>query len=213
MFSNARLAVRGTAACLVILGHLGLAQLLLTQPVAILRERRTEPRPLRPLVARFVEDAEDGAPSHANFWLSSMAAPPHLDQLALPGPPKARSIAFDALVESEFISSAGDLAKVERLQGIYRSQISARLVRLLQEMSLGDLGNMRCEINVVQDMEGQVLDVLTDQCPYSAATLDSLAKAVRAASPLPLPPQGLAIGSYLTLDIAEIVGSEQTGTR
>jgi hypothetical protein len=205
MFSDAPPLVRSTAAFVVGLGHLGLAHLLLTVVIPI--EPKTESRVAKPLVARFVEEADSHAFSPTNFSLSSIAAEAHLDQLAPPKPPKISSIAFDSLVESEFISSAEDLAKVERLQGIYRRQISARLVRLLQDMSLGNVGNVPCEFNVVQDEGGQVLDVLTDQCPYDRATIDSLASAVRAASPLPLPPQGLAIGSYLTLEMAGIVSA------
>jgi hypothetical protein len=57
-----------------------------------------------------------------------------------------------------------------------------------------------CVVHVVQNENGDVIEVDTQECKRSASARETLANAIRAASPLPPPPQGLAMGSYLTID-------------
>ena len=118
-------------------------------------------------------------------------------------PPELETVASDSAEAARETRSAEDYAEFERLQGMYRGQLFARLQRVLYELGpLGERTNVPCVLNVIQRPDGSVIDVLTDLCDYSPQSLALLRKAVGAASPLPLPPPGLAVGTYLTLDVS-----------
>ena len=81
----------------------------------------------------------------------------------------------------------------ERLQGIYRGQLRARIDRAWQDLSERPVpGLPDCTIRVTQDLRGQVLDVAVADCALSDMDREQLARVVRAAAPLPAPPAGLA---------------------
>ena len=101
--------------------------------------------------------------------------------------------------------TALDKAEIERLQGIYRGQLLARLARLLETHGgLPRTASGECIVNIVQSERGDVVDVMTDRCQVPQEEQAMLSSAVRSASPLPLPPAGLAAGSYLTLDLSQM---------
>ena len=108
---------------------------------------------------------------------------------------------FEAGREAE---SSADAAELERLQGVYVGQIRGRLARVL-EMAASAAPHERrpCAVQVIQNERGEVMDVNTSACQGSEGRRTRLAMAMLRASPLPMPPAGLAPGSSLTLDLSE----------
>jgi TonB C terminal len=125
--------------------------------------------------------------------------------LPLPQLPSIRPVATDSLERSREIADSEDLTKAERLQGRYIGQIKARLLRLLESRgSVPPDTEASCVMYVVQNERGQVLDVLSDECAADTQWQRDVETAIHRASPLPLPPEGLAMGSYLTLDLSSL---------
>lgn len=126
--------------------------------------------------------------------------------IALPTlPPLATEpLVTDAFEAAREVESSVDAAEVERLQGVYVGQIRGRLTRVLEMVAI-DVPHESgpCEVQVIQNERGDVLDVDTGACTGSAARKSQLAIAMRRASPLPMPPAGLAPGSSLTLDLSD----------
>lgn len=127
--------------------------------------------------------------------------------LPIPELPQIEAVAADSFVKGDALESAEDVAEVERLQGIYVKQINDRIARVLQ-MSLGQTDanamEQRCIVHIIQNESGDVLDVDTDECELEARSRERLVNAIRTASPLPPPPVGLAMGSYLTIDASTL---------
>jgi hypothetical protein len=119
--------------------------------------------------------------------------------------PTIRPLLADSFESSRELITTNDVVEAQRLQKVYVGQISARLRRVLEEVRRTSSLPATCLVNVVQDERGIVLDVLTDQCDADADWQDMVSRAIRQASPLPLPPQGLAMGSYLTLDVSSLL--------
>lgn len=109
--------------------------------------------------------------------------------------------AFEAAREAE---SSVDAAELERLQGVYVGQIRGRLARVLEMAASAAPRERRpCAVQVIQNERGEVMDVNTSACQGSEGRRTRLAMAMLRASPLPMPPAGLAPGSSLTLDLTE----------
>lgn len=125
--------------------------------------------------------------------------------LPLPQLPDIHPVAADSFERPREISDSEDVAKAERLQGLYVGQIKARLLRLLENARhLDSTQAASCVVYVVQNERGQVLDVMSDECDADSQWRRDIESAIRQASPLPLPPEGLAMGSYLTLDLSTL---------
>jgi hypothetical protein len=155
------------------------------------------------VTAFFIEEPQQiGIGHHPNFE-------PALDSLTihLPPPPipPIQAVAADAIAANRPIETAEDAALVERLQGIYVRQINARVARALQEIvQLRPGESRRCVVNIIQGDDREVLDISIETCDRDAISQQQLMLAIRAASPLPAPPEGLAQGSYLTLDLSSM---------
>jgi hypothetical protein len=121
--------------------------------------------------------------------------------------PDITPLLADSFEPSRELMTADDAIEAQRLQKVYVGQISARLRRVLEDFRATSPAPEACLVNVVQDDRGTVLDVLMDQCQGDVAWLDTVSRVIRQASPLPLPPQGLAMGSYLTLDVSNVLSS------
>jgi hypothetical protein len=120
------------------------------------------------------------------------------------------AVAADSFDLSEPISDSRELEEARRLQGMYVGQIMSRLKRMLEETQAFPLpSSAQCVIHVIQDERGRVLEVQDDQCSAEASIRAHIASALRKASPLPTPPQGLAMGSYLTLDFIRLQQPEK----
>lgn len=118
-------------------------------------------------------------------------------------PPDVASIAADSF-DTGREADWGDTAELERLQGLYLGQIKGRIDRVLETLSTSEAVQTSCKAVVVQDTVGRVLDIDLDRCARSDESKALLVTAIRRASPLPRPPRGLAMGSYLTLELAEL---------
>lgn len=119
----------------------------------------------------------------------------------IPQLPEMSAVAADSFEEARQIESAEDFARVERLQGIYTKQIADRIRRVLQMTATQtDTAGSPCIVRVIQNESGDVIDVDMQDCERPPMAREQLARAIRSASPLPCPPEGLAMGSYLTID-------------
>lgn len=158
------------------------------------------------LVTTFVsEEQARSAPRFAALTAADILQAPTAIVLPLPRLPDIRPVAAGSFERSREIADSEDVAKAERLQGLYVGQIKARLLRLLEArgFALPDTA-AHCVMYVVQNERGQVLDVMSDECSGDAQWRRDVETAIRRASPLPLPPEGLAMGSYLTLDLSTV---------
>jgi hypothetical protein len=118
--------------------------------------------------------------------------------------PRVDAVAADSFSKGEAANTVDDLLAVQRLQGIYKGQIEARVSRILESSIARHQSVAPCILRVIQDERGQVLEVQTDGCEADAEWRDAISQALMQASPLPLPPEGLAMGSYLTLDMSSL---------
>lgn len=127
--------------------------------------------------------------------------------LPIPELPRIEAVAADSFEKGDALESVEDVAEAERLQGIYVKQINDRIARILQ-LSQSPAGSgereRRCIVHIVQNEGGDVLDVDADKCELEVRSRQRLVNAIRAASPLPSPPDGLAMGSYLTIDVSAL---------
>lgn len=105
---------------------------------------------------------------------------------------------FDASVEA---TDVGDVEELARLQGLYVRQVNARFERILEEEWPAHHVGVPCQLRVAQDEWGNVQQVNFDTCELPAEHQRILERVIRRSSPLPRPPAGLAMGSYLTLDM------------
>lgn len=132
---------------------------------------------------------------------------PQAITLPVPTLSEISAVAADSFEKSDQIENAVDFAKVEHLQGIYIKQIADRITRVLQMAAAqvkAEASGKRCIVHVIQNESGDVVDVDMDECEREPIARDQLASAIRAASPLPPPPEGLAMGSYLTIDASAL---------
>jgi hypothetical protein len=107
------------------------------------------------------------------------------------------------------VASAADGAEQARLFGIYTGQIQARIDRVwrrprtpvnednVSERDAGD--SFQCEAQIVQDIRGNVQEVLLPRCNGSAAWQRSLVLAIQHASPLPAPPSDTVFSRSINL--------------
>ena len=109
-------------------------------------------------------------------------------------------------------SGSGDGAELARLFGIYTGQIQARIDRVwrrprtpVNENAAGQnrvdaVESFQCEAQIIQDVRGNVQEILLPHCNGSAAWQRSLVSAIRQASPLPAPPSIEVFTQSITLE-------------
>jgi hypothetical protein len=191
-------AVCAAAVCL---GHVALVAAAWRLQPSIDRARLEPRESVVPLVAYFYESARSSSDTPlqsivtAESWEASIELEP---------PPDITAVVADSIEQSRAARSPHDYQELVRLQGLYRGQLFARLQRVLQELGpLDESAATPCIVNVVQREDGSVVDVLDELCGYAPRSLQLLRQALLQSSPLPRPPQGLAMGTYLSLDMAE----------
>ena len=118
-------------------------------------------------------------------------------------PPPIEPIAADAF-EPGLAADWANADEFARLQGVYLGQIQGRIHRALQTLTDSIAFPSPCNAKVVQDERGRVLDVDLAECAMSDPQRALVQEAIRRASPLPRPPHGLAMGSYLTLNLSKL---------
>jgi anti-sigma factor ChrR (cupin superfamily) len=116
--------------------------------------------------------------------------------------PEIEAVATGAFEKAEQPQDGADVEELERLQGRYVQQINARLGRVLRDYWPDRPELSQCTARVIQDEFGRVLDVDLHDCAADDAAHAMLTRVIRAAGPLPRPPEGLAMASYLTLDLS-----------
>jgi hypothetical protein len=158
------------------------------------------------LVTAFISEEEARrAPRFVMLSAADLAQSSSSIVIPLPQLPNIRPVAIDSFERAREIATSEDVEKAQRLQGVYVGQIKARLLRLLEDARHSRaVSDGNCVVHVVQDDFGRVLDVMSDECTANAKWREVVESAIRHASPLPLPPEGLAMGSYLTLDLSTL---------
>ncbi|MGH8174773.1 MAG: hypothetical protein ACREV5_00755 [Steroidobacter sp.] len=197
---------RIACAMLVLALHVA-AALWMSTAIVVLRTEATieQPRPERRamLVTAFISEEASSAPRFAMLSAADLSLPTAI-VLPLPQLPSIHPVAADSFERAREMANSEDVEKAERLQGLYVGQIKARLHRLLEGARDSNAPRDNCVVYVVQNERGQVLDVMSDECEGDAQWRRDVETAIRRASPLPLPPEGLAMGSYLTLDLSTL---------
>ena len=192
-------------AAAVLIGHLALAAAAWQLQVPIDRTRPELHENVVPLVAYFY----DSPLASTQIGLQAIAAVERgQTSIELEPPPPIAAVSNDSVEQSREVRTPNDHHELVRLQGLYRGQLFARLQRVLQEIGpLQESAATPCVLNVIQREDGSVVDVQNDLCGYAPRSLVLLRAAVFESSPLPRPPQGLAMGTYLSLDMAEYLKS------
>jgi hypothetical protein len=131
----------------------------------------------------------------------------HLD----PAPPlEVDTLALSADKTSDSSVDSGDGTERVRLFGIYSGQIQARVERVWRRprtpVNEGDPATMsnaveyfQCQVQIVQDLSGNVQEILLPNCNGSIAWQRSLVFAIQQASPLPAPPSRTVFSRSMTL--------------
>jgi hypothetical protein len=129
--------------------------------------------------------------------------------------PAAPDLPKDAIEDptSDATLVSGDPAGRARLFGIYSGQIEARIERIWRRprtpvnegvaaghnQGSADV-SFQCQVQVVQDGQGNVQEVLLPHCNGSVAWQHSLVMAIQDASPLPAPPDPKVFSRTITLN-------------
>lgn len=122
------------------------------------------------------------------------------------------TLAFSEDQASTPIASGADGAELARLFGIYTGQIQARVARIwrrprspVNEDAASQNANyigesFQCEAQIVQDIKGNVQEIMLPRCNASPAWRNSLVLAIQHASPLPAPPSEKLFSTFITLN-------------
>jgi hypothetical protein len=132
-------------------------------------------------------------------------------------PPALLNLETLALSEDQLSKSAsdgGDDAEPARLSGIYTGQIQARIGRIwrrprtpvseVSDEKLAMVDSFQCEAQIVQDIKGNVQEILLPRCNGSPAWQHSLVLAIQQASPLPAPPSAKVFSQSISLNFVGI---------
>jgi hypothetical protein len=122
-----------------------------------------------------------------------------------------KPLSMDQEKDSESAVESGDGEERARLFGIYSGQIQARIERLWRRprtpvndgrgssMSGGTDEYFRCQIQVIQDLKGNVQEILLPNCNGSVSWQRSLVMAIQQSSPFPAPPSPAVFSHSMTL--------------
>jgi hypothetical protein len=150
--------------------------------------------------------AQDLVSSLPELMKMKIKSPVHVD------PPTMLNIEALALGEdkaSKPTNESGDGAELARLLGIYTGQIHARIARLWrrprtpvnEENSSAAAGeSFQCEAQILQDIRGNVQEIMLPRCNGSPAWRNSLVLAIQHASPLPVPPSEKVFSTSISLN-------------
>lgn len=129
---------------------------------------------------------------------------------APPMPTNAEALALDDQQGSEVTLNNTDAVERARLFGIYTGQIHARIDRIWRRprspvnegeahLDIAD-DSFQCQVQIVQDLAGNVQEILLPRCNGSQAWQRSLVVAIQQASPLPAPPSASVFNHSITLN-------------
>jgi TonB C terminal len=143
--------------------------------------------------------------------LKKMKIKPAVDAVDPPVQSNIETLALSEEAAAKPMGAGGDAAELARLFGIYTGQIQARIDRIWRrprspvnedaaEVKPADSEeSFQCEAQVVQDVRGNVQEILLPRCNGSAAWQRSLVVAIQQASPLPAPPSTKVFTQSITL--------------
>jgi hypothetical protein len=131
-----------------------------------------------------------------------------------PDPPAFLNMEVLTLGENQAaqaVGNAGDGTEQARLFGIYTGQIQARINRIWRRPrtpvnedsspeGLTTDQSFQCQAQIVQDVRGNVQEILLLRCNGSLPWQRSLVIAIQQASPLPAPPSTTVFSHSITLD-------------
>ncbi len=184
--------------------HAGLiAVLLVPKPHASDSKDERHPASLALIAAVSLSEPSSPAAIAPVSLLPNLPEPRLAIELSVLRPLAVEAVVADAFDSARAADSGADTIELERLQGVYLGQIQGRLSRVLEMAATSSPNEMGpCQVRVIQNERGEVLDVDLDACTFDSGRKLLLASAIRRASPLPSPPTGLAMGSSLTLDLS-----------
>jgi hypothetical protein len=143
-------------------------------------------------------------------------------------PPEYLNVETLALSEDQAsnpIPGGADAAEKAQLFGIYTGQIQARVDRVWRRprtpindsdsQSRADTDeSFQCEAQIVQDVRGNVQEIMLPRCNGSPAWQHSLIAAIQHASPLPAPPSTGTFSHSITLSfvgLSYVPGASEDG--
>jgi hypothetical protein len=139
------------------------------------------------IASRKLEVRSSGAPEEATISAFILEPPP-----SVPQPTNlVSSIPTDHVAPLE----------TERLEGIYRRQIEARINRALESSQLK--GIAACRYNIRQASDGTILNVRVGHCRAGEDSQRKLVTALLQGSPLPAPPEASVFKAMLLVDIGK----------
>lgn len=94
-------------------------------------------------------------------------------------------------------------SEIERLQGLYRQQIAARVERALEGSAVPR--HSGCELQVEQGLDGSILAAAASRCRGDDDFRQRLVAAVRRAAPLPAPPRADVFAPKVVVEIGSDV--------
>jgi hypothetical protein len=154
----------------------------------------------------------DGEDMLAWVKVAMKMTPVRIDRLDSPPPLNVETLALNEEKESESPSNSDDGAEHARLYGIYSGQIQARVERIWSRprtpvnegmdsaKPTDAVDYFHCQVQIVQDSNGNVQEVLLPDCNGTAAWQHSLVVAIQQASPLPAPPSPKVFSRTLSLE-------------
>jgi hypothetical protein len=192
-----------SAAASIVL-HVGVLTLVAHDTMIL--ERSETITAVQPLIATVLLFDKSAASEGLTEWSAPALTSAHTIKLPIPLLTEIDPVAADSFDKSRQAENLGDVETIARLQGIYVTQINARLARVLEMAGVERNAESaaRCVVHVIQDERGEILDIDMDECEREDGDRQRLMSAIRAASPLPFPPDGLAMGSYITLDASSL---------
>jgi hypothetical protein len=165
---------------------------------------------------------------------SAISSLPDLSKIKIKSPIRAdpqqllnvETLALSEALASDPIASRTDGAEQARLFGIYTGQIQARIDRVWrrprtpvnesaadEEPTDAD-ESFLCQAQIIQDVRGNVQEILLPRCNGSPAWQRSLIAAIQHASPLPAPPSTNVFSHSITLSfigLSYVSGSSADG--
>lgn len=182
----------------------------------VLVSTRTLELPVRRGAAgTFDQGPREAVATTAYFIESAAPAPGEIVSIERPAiewfvPPAPASLSAPALEDLQRLATVDEAAvaasgmdETERLRGIYRAQLEARIERAWEKPALMDAGllySCRVTLTALDGPSGPAIDL--SACAGSEALHHSLETAIRRALPLPAPPSALALPRTLTLEFA-----------
>jgi hypothetical protein len=145
----------------------------------------------------------DRAPSSDRSLDRASVAWSVAESLQLLEPLRADLSLDGASPESVTVITDDAQSETERLEGIYKQQIAARIDRELETAHIAR--NTSCTVLVEQTTGGRIVDITLEQCSGDLLRQQRLLMTIRQASPLPASPRSDIVYEKLKIQIGKAV--------